>query len=54
MDSTLSSMNKVRGFTPTCREPQGRAIGMLKYWGVGLRLGEDEVKKSGMDLSSAI
>ena len=26
---------KVGGFAPTCREPPGRAIGMMEYWNIG-------------------
>jgi len=28
-------MKQVRGFAPTCREPQGREIGMLECWNAG-------------------
>ena len=24
------------GFAPTCREPQGRAIGMMEQWNCGM------------------
>jgi hypothetical protein len=27
---------QVRGFAPTCREPQGRAIGILECWNNGI------------------
>ncbi len=27
---------ELRGFAPTCREPPGRAIGMLEYWNDGI------------------
>jgi hypothetical protein len=27
--------NQVWGFAPTCREPQGRAIGMVECWNNG-------------------
>jgi len=27
---------QVRGFAPTCREPQGRAIGILEQWNCGM------------------
>jgi hypothetical protein len=29
------TITQVRGFAPTCREPQGRAIGMLEQWNNG-------------------
>ena len=29
-------MIQARGFAPTCREPQGRAIGMMEQWNSGI------------------
>ena len=28
---------ELMGFAPTCREPQGRAIGMMEQWKCGLQ-----------------
>ncbi len=38
-------------FAPTCREPQGRAIGMMKQWRCGLQ--KKMAPKSTMILSEA-
>jgi len=33
---------KVKGFDPTCREPQGREFGMLEFWNNGMVVLENQ------------